>query len=67
MTEEILGEREIEAYIRSWHLIPGSGGKFELTINGELVYSKLDTGRHMEPGEGRAAVLKKLEEAQARR
>jgi selenoprotein W-related protein len=26
-------------------LIPGSGGCFELTANGELVYSKLQTGK----------------------
>jgi selenoprotein W-related protein len=26
-------------------LIPGSGGCFELTANGELIYSKLKTGK----------------------
>jgi selenoprotein W-related protein len=26
-------------------LIPASGGCFELTVNGELVYSKLETGK----------------------
>jgi selenoprotein W-related protein len=25
-------------------LIPSSGGAFEVTVNGEKVYSKLDTG-----------------------
>ena len=29
-------------------LIPGSGGVFEVTIDGELVYSKKATGRHAE-------------------
>jgi len=27
------------------NLIPSSGGCFELSINGELVYSKLKTGK----------------------
>jgi selenoprotein W-related protein len=31
--------------IRSLKLIPASGGCFELTANGELVYSKLQTGK----------------------
>jgi selenoprotein W-related protein len=26
-------------------LIPASGGCFELTANGKLIYSKLDTGK----------------------
>jgi len=25
-------------------LIPGSGGAFEVTVNGEKIYSKLETG-----------------------
>jgi selenoprotein W-related protein len=31
--------------IQDLKLVPGSGGCFELTINGELIYSKLKTGR----------------------
>ncbi len=30
------------------HLIPGSGGVFEVMVGGELVYSKKATGRHAE-------------------
>jgi selenoprotein W-related protein len=26
-------------------LIPASGGAFELKVNGDLIYSKLDTGK----------------------
>ena len=37
--------------IKNWTLIPSKGGKFELTVNGELLYSKLETGRHAEEGE----------------
>jgi selenoprotein W-related protein len=29
-------------------LIPGSGGVFEVTVDGALVYSKKATGRHAE-------------------
>lgn len=31
--------------IKDLKLIPASGGCFELTANGELVYSKLQTGK----------------------
>jgi selenoprotein W-related protein len=31
--------------IKDLKLIPASGGAFELSINGELVYSKLQTGK----------------------
>ena len=32
-------------------LISGSKGRFEVTMDGELIYSKLGTGRHAKPGE----------------
>lgn len=32
-------------------LIPSDGGRFEVTVDETLVYSKLQTGRHAEPGE----------------
>jgi selenoprotein W-related protein len=31
--------------IRDLKLIPASGGCFELTVDGNLVYSKLETGK----------------------
>jgi len=37
--------------IESITLIPSEGGRFEVTANGELIYSKLLTHRHVEPGE----------------
>jgi selenoprotein W-related protein len=61
LAEQILGEREIEAYVRSFKLIPGTGGVFEVTVNGDLVFSKKQLGRHAEPGEVRSAVVEKLE------
>ena len=32
-------------------LIPSSGGVFEVTVDGSLLYSKKKLGRHAEPGE----------------
>jgi selenoprotein W-related protein len=31
--------------IKDFKLIPGGGGCFELTLDGDLVYSKLKTGK----------------------
>ncbi len=42
---------EFEDKIESIKLIPSGGGRFEVTVNGKLVYSKVETGRHAEPGE----------------
>lgn len=41
----------MEDEIGSLALIPSDGGRFEVTVDGVLVYSKLKTGRHAEPGE----------------
>ncbi len=62
LTQEIIGERELEYYIASWTLIPASHGVFEVEINGELVFSKKALGRHAEPGEIRAILRAKVEE-----
>jgi len=43
--------KEFEFYIAEWKLIPSSGGVFELTINGELVFSKKRLARHAEVNE----------------
>lgn len=40
-----------EHVIETIALVPSDGGKFEVTANGELLYSKLQTARHAEPGE----------------
>jgi selenoprotein W-related protein len=32
-------------------LVPSDEGRFEVSVNGKLVYSKLKTNRHAEPGE----------------
>ena len=65
LTQEIIGERELEYYIASWTLIPASHGVFEVEINDELVFSKKALGRHAEPGEIRAILRAKVEELAA--
>ena len=32
-------------------LIESDGGAFEISVDGELIYSKLETGRHADPPE----------------
>ncbi|MBL8076344.1 MAG: Rdx family protein [Anaerolineales bacterium] len=40
-----------EHLIESLTLIPSEGGRFEVSVNGQLIYSKLATKRHAEAGE----------------
>jgi len=32
-------------------MVPAAGGRFEVSLDGELLYSKASTGRHANPGE----------------
>jgi selenoprotein W-related protein len=43
--------KEFEFKLEGLSLIPSDGGKFEVSVNDRLVYSKLQTHRHAEPGE----------------
>ena len=58
MVEALLGE--FEHYISDVTLIPAKGGVFEVTIGGELVYSKKETGRHAELEDVLAPVRERL-------
>ncbi len=40
--------------------MPSSGGVFEVTVNGELIFSNKALGRHTEPGEIRQLIEQKL-------
>jgi selenoprotein W-related protein len=42
---------EYEPEITEMTLVPSEGGRFEVTVNDELIYSKLQTHRHADPGE----------------
>jgi selenoprotein W-related protein len=57
---EVLNEFEPE--IESFALIPSDGGCFEITVNGELVYSKLQTNRHINKGEAVDLVRRLIKE-----
>ncbi|MBN1220180.1 MAG: Rdx family protein [Anaerolineae bacterium] len=48
---ELIQDKTLENQIESIKIIPSSGGRFEVMVNGDLIYSKLSTGRHAQPGE----------------
>ena len=43
MTDKLL--TGFKTKIKGFTLVPSSGGCFEVTVNGELIYSKLKTGQ----------------------
>ena len=43
--------KQYEHLIEEVKLVPSDGGRFEVTVNGQLLYSKLTTHRHAGPGE----------------
>jgi selenoprotein W-related protein len=49
LTDELM--KNYEHVIESITLVPSDGGRFEVTINDNLVFSKVQTHRHAEPGE----------------
>ncbi len=61
MTDEVLGDRTMEIFVRSWKLIQGKGGAFEVSVNGDLIFSKKQLGRHAEPGEVKGLIRERLE------
>jgi len=56
--------KTFESQIQSFTLIPSEGGRFEMTVNGKLLYSKLQTGRHIEKGEATGLIRQYLKEGQ---
>ena len=53
--------KEYEHVIESVALIPSDGGRFEVSVNGELVFSKLQAKRHAEAGEVLGLINKMVE------
>ena len=43
--------KKYEFKIVSITLVPSDAGRFEVTVDGNLIYSKLQTARHAEEGE----------------
>lgn len=58
MTDRLL--REFKQDIDSFTLIPAGGGRFEVTIDGELAFSKLKEGRFPEYDEIQPEVSKRI-------
>jgi selenoprotein W-related protein len=59
LADELL--KQFEHLIESLTLVPSDGGKFEVSVNGRLIYSKLETRRHVEAGEIVGLVNKMVE------
>jgi selenoprotein W-related protein len=54
--------KDFEPEIESCTLVPSEGGRFEVQVNDRLIYSKLQTHRHPEPGEVAGLIRKILQE-----
>lgn len=52
--------KNFEADLASVRLVPSDGGRFEVSVEGDLVYSKMRTGRHAEPGEIEKLVARRI-------
>lgn len=62
LTATILEKRELEYFVKDWQLIPSTGGKFEFEVNGQLLFSKKQLGRHAEEGEIEGLLSQLIEE-----
>jgi selenoprotein W-related protein len=49
LAEQVL--KDYEHVIETMTLIPSDGGRFEVSVNGELIFSKVQERRHPETGE----------------
>jgi selenoprotein W-related protein len=60
----LMGEllKDYETQIEAITLQPSDGGRFEVTVNDRLIYSKMRTGRHAEPGEVLGLLRKFIQE-----
>lgn len=47
----IVAKREVEYFIDKIELIPSDAGRFEFLVNGDLLYSKKQMGKHAEAGQ----------------
>lgn len=53
---------EFEPDIAEWVLIPADNGRFEIEVNGKMIFNKKDVRRHAEPDEIRQALQSMLQE-----
>jgi selenoprotein W-related protein len=54
--------QQIENHIESVALFPSDSGKFEVTVDGNLLFSKMQLHRHANPGEVMGLVKKYMQE-----
>ena len=54
---------QFEDKIETFTLVPSDGGSFEVRVNDRLLYSKLATHRHVEPGEVEGLIEAYIREA----
>jgi selenoprotein W-related protein len=47
--------------VEEWQLSPSDGGRFEIYVDGDLIYSKLETGRFPDENELIKTIRKRLE------
>jgi len=48
---EILADKTLEPQINKFTLVVSDGGRFEFSVNDDLIFSKKQLGRHAEEGE----------------
>jgi selenoprotein W-related protein len=53
--------KQFEYMVESLELIPSDGGRFEVSVNGRPIFSKLESKRHAAPGEIIGLVTKIIE------
>jgi selenoprotein W-related protein len=58
MVNEVMSD--IQEDVRSFTLVPSDNGRFEWSVNGELVYSKAQSGRFPELDELKQLVYAKM-------
>ena len=55
-------KKEYGNIISDIELVESDGGAYEIKVNGELIYSKLETGQHIDPPDVIKLFLKHIEE-----
>jgi len=56
LINELMDDAELHAQIKNLVLQPSKGGRFEVTVDDNLVFSKASIGRHAQPGEVYSAI-----------
>ena len=55
-------KKNFKDVISEIELVESDGGAYEIRVNGDLIYSKLETGRHADPPEILELVKKYIKE-----